>query len=194
MRALHTAATGMTAQELNVQVISNNIANMRTTGYKRQQAHFQDLLYQDMRRSGSVTSQQDTRVPAGIEIGTGVKSVSTARRHVPGRDLAHGEGLRRRHSRRGLLPHRDAGWPHRLLPRRRLRAECRRRTRNQGWVPRPQPGIQVPQDARSVSISAEGQVQVQVAGANEPQDVGQIGLSRFRQQGRPAVDRRQSVP
>ena len=63
MRALHTAATGMTAQELNVQVISNNIANMRTTGYKRQQAHFQDLLYQDMRRSGSVTSQQDTRVP-----------------------------------------------------------------------------------------------------------------------------------
>ena len=52
MRALHTAATGMMAQELNVQVISNNIANLRTTGYKRQQAQFQDLLYENLRRAG----------------------------------------------------------------------------------------------------------------------------------------------
>ena len=53
MRALHTAATGMMAQELNVQVISNNIANLRTTGYKRQRAQFQDLLYETLRRAGS---------------------------------------------------------------------------------------------------------------------------------------------
>ena len=59
MRALHTAATGMMAQELNVQVISNNIANLRTTGYKRQQAHFQDLLYENFRRAGSSTSDQN---------------------------------------------------------------------------------------------------------------------------------------
>ena len=61
MRALHTAATGMMAQELNVQVISNNIANLRTTGYKRQQTHFQDLLYQHLRRAGSATSDQGSR-------------------------------------------------------------------------------------------------------------------------------------
>ena len=58
MRALHTAATGMMAQELNVQVISNNIANMRTTGYKRQRAEFQDLLYEHVRRVGTQTSDQ----------------------------------------------------------------------------------------------------------------------------------------
>src|SRR3954467_12394615 len=79
MRALHTAATGMMAQELNVQVISNNIANMRTTGYKRQRAEFQDLLYENVRRVGSQTSAQGTMVPAGIELGAGVKTVATPR-------------------------------------------------------------------------------------------------------------------
>ena len=69
MRALYTAATGMAAQELNVQVISNNIANMRTTGYKRQRAEFQDLLYQAYRRAGSSTSANGTQAPVGIEVG-----------------------------------------------------------------------------------------------------------------------------
>lgn len=61
MRAMQTAATGMMAQEMNVQVISNNIANVRTTGYKRQQVHFQDLLYENFRRAGSATSDQNTQ-------------------------------------------------------------------------------------------------------------------------------------
>ena len=84
MRALQTAATGMAAQELNVQVISNNIANLRTTGYKRQQAHFQDLLYETFRRAGSSTSDQNTQAPAGVELGSGVKTASTARVMVQG--------------------------------------------------------------------------------------------------------------
>ncbi len=79
MRALHTAATGMMAQELNVQVISNNIANMRTTGYKRQRAEFQDLLYELVRRVGTQTSEQGNILPAGIELGSGVKTVGTPR-------------------------------------------------------------------------------------------------------------------
>ena len=79
MRALHTAATGMMAQELNVQVISNNIANMRTTGYKRQRAEFQDLLYEQVRRVGSQTSDQGNVLPAGIELGSGVKTAGTPR-------------------------------------------------------------------------------------------------------------------
>ena len=79
MRALHTAATGMMAQELNVQVISNNIANMRTTGYKRQRAEFQDLLYEYVSRVGTQTSAQGNILPAGIELGSGVKTVGTPR-------------------------------------------------------------------------------------------------------------------
>ena len=79
MRALHTAATGMMAQELNVEVISNNIANMRTTGYKRQRAEFQDLLYETLRRVGSTTSDQGTMVPAGIQVGSGVRTAATPR-------------------------------------------------------------------------------------------------------------------
>ena len=79
MRALYTAATGMAAQELNVQVISNNIANVRTTGYKRQRAQFQDLLYDYLRRPGAASSDQNTQVPSGVAIGAGVKTASTAR-------------------------------------------------------------------------------------------------------------------
>src|ERR1700731_2023752 len=79
MRALATAATGMMAQELNVQVISNNIANMRTTGYKRQRAEFQDLLYEHVRRIGTQTSTQGNILPVGIDLGGGVKAVGTPR-------------------------------------------------------------------------------------------------------------------
>ncbi len=121
MRALYSAATGMAAQELNVQVISNNIANLRTTGYKRQQVHFQDLLYQNLRRAGSSTSEQNTQLPAGLALGSGVKTTSTARVMSQGTLVLDREGLRRRDPRRGLLPGDDAGWPHRLYPGRLLR-------------------------------------------------------------------------
>src|SRR3954447_11041571 len=91
MRALHTAATGMMAQELNVQVISNNIANMRTTGYKRQRAEFQDLLYEQVRRVGTQTSDQGNILPAGVERGWGVKAVGTPRVMTQGNLLPTGK-------------------------------------------------------------------------------------------------------
>ena len=69
MRSLSIAATGMLAQETNVEVISNNIANMNTTAFKTQRAEFQDLLYQNLRRIGSSTSDSGTVVPAGIQVG-----------------------------------------------------------------------------------------------------------------------------
>src|SRR2546423_12623467 len=84
MRALHTAATGMMAQELNVQVISNNIANMRTTGYKRQRAEFQDLLYEHVSRIGTQTSTQGNILPVGIDLGGGVKTVGPPRTMTQG--------------------------------------------------------------------------------------------------------------
>src|SRR5947207_9144419 len=79
MRALHTAATGMAAQELNVQVISNNIANLRTTGFKKQRAAFQDLIYDHVRRVGAQASDQGTILPVGVDLGGGVKTVGTPR-------------------------------------------------------------------------------------------------------------------
>src|SRR3978361_701159 len=84
MRALYTAATGMAAQELNVQVISNNIANLRTTGYKKQTASFQDLIYEHVRRVGAQASEQGTILPVGIDLGGGVKTVGTPRSMTQG--------------------------------------------------------------------------------------------------------------
>src|ERR1700739_2431382 len=79
MQALRTAATGMAAQELNVQVISNNIANLRTTSYKKQTAAFEDLIYEHVRRVGAQASDQGTILPVGIDLGGGVKTVGTPR-------------------------------------------------------------------------------------------------------------------
>ena len=79
MRALSIAATGMLAQQTNVEVIANNIANMNTTGFKRQRAEFQDLLYQNLDRAGAASSDSGTVVPAGIQIGVGVRTAAVYR-------------------------------------------------------------------------------------------------------------------
>src|ERR1700752_752397 len=79
MRSLSVAATGMLAQQLNVDVISNNIANLSTTGFKRRRAEFADLLYQNYRRVGSQSSDSGTIVPSGVQIGVGVKPTAVYR-------------------------------------------------------------------------------------------------------------------
>ncbi|MGE0522684.1 MAG: flagellar basal-body rod protein FlgG [Variibacter sp.] len=178
MRALHTAATGMMAQELNVQVISNNIANMRTTGYKRQRAEFQDLLYEQVRRVGSQTSDQGNILPAGIELGAGVKTVGTPRIMTQGTlsptgrdfDVAiRGEGFFK-----VLLP--DGRTAYTRDGSFELDAQGRVVT-NQGYVI--QPGITVPQNASQVTINAMGQVSVVLPGNTDSTQLGQIELSMF---------------
>src|SRR5215469_3129931 len=79
MRALSIGATGMEAQQLNVEVISNNIANLSTTGFKRSRAEFQDLLYQNLRSVGSASSDTGTILPSGLQVGLGVKPAATYR-------------------------------------------------------------------------------------------------------------------
>src|SRR6202789_2049782 len=93
MMALRTAATGMAAQQLNVEVISNNIANMNTVGYKKQRAEFEDLLYQDVQRAGSQSSDTGTIVPTGIQIGAGVKAGSVYRITTQGSPTQTGNSL-----------------------------------------------------------------------------------------------------
>jgi flagellar basal-body rod protein FlgG len=178
MRALHTAATGMMAQELNVQVISNNIANMRTTGYKRQRAEFQDLLYEHVRRVGAQTSDQGTVLPAGIELGSGVKTVGTPRIMSQGNlmptqkeyDVAiRGEGFFRIQLPDGRTAYtRDGSFE--------LDAQGRVVTA-QGYLL--QPGISVPQNATGFTVNAQGQVSVTLAGQSASTQVGQIDLANF---------------
>lgn len=178
MRALNTAATGMQAQQLNVEVIANNIANMNTTGFKRQRAEFQDLLYQNVERMGVQSSDAGTIVPTGVQVGVGVKAGSVYRVAEQGSvtqtqnayDLAiQGEGYfivqlpdgRDAYTRAGSFS---------------LSAEGQIVTKD-GYVVAP--GVSVPQDAVGVSINKQGVVQAIMADGSAPQDVGALELARF---------------
>jgi flagellar basal-body rod protein FlgG len=178
MRALHTAATGMMAQELNVQVISNNIANMRTTGYKRQRAEFQDLLYEHVSRIGTQTSTQGNTLPVGIDLGGGVKTVGTPRVMTQGTlsptgkefDVAiRGDGFFKILMPDGTFSYsRDGSF--------QMDAQGRLVTAK-GYVV--QPGITIPQNSTSISINTQGQVSAIVAGTTTPTLLGQMTLTRF---------------
>jgi flagellar basal-body rod protein FlgG len=168
----------MMAQELNVQVISNNLANMRTTGYKRQRAEFQDLLYEHVRRVGAQTSDQGNILPAGIELGSGVKTVGTPRLMTQGSlsqtgkdfDVAiRGEGFFKI-----LLP--DGRTAYSRDGSFELDAQGRLVTAQGSVV---QPGITVPQNASSPTINAQGQVSVTLPGSTTSTTVGQIELAMF---------------
>ena len=167
MRALHTAATGMMAQELNVQVISNNIANMRTTGFKRQRAEFQDLLYEYVSRVGTQTSAQGNILPAGVELGSGVKTVGTPRLMSQGELTQTGKdfdvALRGEGFFKILLP--DGRTAYTRDGSFELDAQGRLVTAQGNLV---QPGITIPQNAMSVSINTQGQVFVTIQGRRRP--------------------------
>lgn len=178
MRALYTAATGMAAQELNVQVISNNIANMRTTGFKKQRAAFQDLIYDHVRRVGAQASDQGTIVPVGVDIGGGVKTVGTPRMMTQGTlsptgndlDIAvRGEGFFKIQMPDGTYSYtRDGSFT----------------TDNTGRVVTAngnplQPTITIPTGASGLTIASNGQVSVTVTGSTTPTVIGQISLTRF---------------
>ena len=178
MKSLQTAASGMMAQQLNVEVISNNIANMRTTGFKRVRAEFQDLLYQDLRRVGSASSDQGTIVPTGIQIGFGVKTGATSRVMSQGNttstekelDMAiRGEGFFQIDMPNGQTAYtRDGSFE----------------LDNQGNLVtldgyQVGPGITIPADAISVTINRQGSVEVTLDNQTAPQQVGQLQLARF---------------
>jgi flagellar basal-body rod protein FlgG len=178
MRALYTAATGMMAQELSVQVISNNIANMQTTGYKRQRAEFQDMLYEHVRRIGTQTSDQGNVLPVGVDIGSGVKTTGTPRIMTQGTlsptgkdfDLAiRGEGFFKIQMPDGTYSYtRDGSFE----------PDSQGRIVNaQGNVVAP--GITIPQNAQSITINPTGQVSVLLPGSTTPSVLGQLTLTRF---------------
>ena len=178
MRALSIASTGMLAQQTNVEVIANNLANMNTTGFKQQRAEFQDLLYQNIQTPGSQTSDSGAVAPNGIQIGAGVKTAAIYRITTQG-DLKNtsnpydvavqGPGYFRIQNADGTDAYTRAG-NFSLSPQGQLVTQ-------QGQVV--QPGIAIPQNTLSVSINAQGQVNATVAGNSTPQTVGQLELTRF---------------
>ncbi|UYY59696.1 flagellar basal-body rod protein FlgG [Sphingomonas sp. S2-65] len=181
MRTLSIAGTGMLAQQTNVDVISNNIANMNTTGFKRQRAEFQDLLYEQVVRPGSASSAT-TNVPTGIQIGSGVKTAAVYRINEQGAthqtdnryDLAiQGHGYFQIELPDGTTGYtRDGSFGV---------SDQGELVTNDGF--RVLPGITVPQNVVDVTISKSGQVQAVVAGDAQPQTLGQLELATFMNEG-----------
>ncbi|OYX58864.1 MAG: flagellar basal-body rod protein FlgG [Brevundimonas subvibrioides] len=178
MRALRTAASGMAAQQLNVEVISNNIANMNTVGYKRQRAEFQDLIYQNVERMGAQSSSQGTVVPTGVQVGLGVKAGSVYRITDQGTPQQTGSDYDVAIDGQGYfqitLPSGEIGFTR--AGNFSLSGEGQLVTEDGYSV---EPAISIPQDAVDVIISKTGQVQVITAGSPEPATVGQLELATF---------------
>ncbi|HET7850001.1 MAG TPA: flagellar basal-body rod protein FlgG [Pseudolabrys sp.] len=178
MRALLTAATGMMAMELNVQVISNNLANMTTTGYKRQRVEFQDLLYDHVSRIGTQTSTQGNILPVGIDIGSGVKTVGTPRLMTQGTLLQTGGSLDVAIRGDGFfkiqLP--DGTFAYSRDGSFQMDQQGRIVTAQGNLV---QPSITIPPNSTGLTISPQGQVSVIPQGSTTPTVLGQLILTRF---------------
>ncbi|MBS7457199.1 flagellar basal-body rod protein FlgG [Coralloluteibacterium stylophorae] len=176
-QALWIAKTGLDAQQTRMSVVSNNLANTNTTGFKRDRASFEDLLYQQVRQPGGASSQQ-TNLPTGLQLGTGVRVVATAKSHTQGNMLQTGNALDVAINGRGffevLLP--DGTPAYTRDGTFQVNAEGEMVT-NSGYPL--QPGIQIPEGAQSVTIGADGTVTVQVAGDAQPLQVGALTLTDF---------------
>ncbi len=177
MRSLWISKTGLDAQQTQLDVVSNNLANVSTTGFKRQRGVFEDLLYQTLRQPGAQSSQQTT-IPTGLQIGTGVRAVATARIFAQGNlnqtnnsmDVAiNGQGFFQ-----VLMP--DGATAYTRDGAFQVDAQGQIVTAN-GYPL--QPSLTVPANSTTVSIGQDGTVSVRVPGQTAPQSVGTIQLANF---------------
>ncbi|MNK04469.1 Flagellar basal-body rod protein FlgG [compost metagenome] len=177
IRSLWIAKTGLDAQQTQMDVISNNLANVSTSGFKRSRAVFEDLLYQNIRQPGAASSQQ-TQLPSGLQIGTGVRPVATERIHTQGnlqltsnsKDMAIlGDGFFQVLMPDGTTAYtRDGSF----------------QTDNQGQMVTSsgfpiQPAIVIPANATAISISRDGIVSVTVPGTTAQTEVGALQVATF---------------
>ncbi len=178
MRALMIAATGMSAQQMRVEVISNNLANMNTTGYNARRADFADLHYQQVTRAGTISASDGSIVPAGVQLGLGVRpsavSVNIAQgslSHTGGElDVAiEGQGYLEVTLPSGLPAYTRDGSLNRTGDGLIVTAE--------GFTVAP--GITIPDDARSISINAQGEIYAYFDDRVEPEVLGQLTLVDF---------------
>ena len=178
MRSLDIGATGMLAQQMNVDTISNNIANMTTTGFKRQRLEFQDLIYQHIDRPGTQTSTNGNIAPSGISLGLGVRPAATYRIHEQGTLQITENDLDVSINGRGFfqieLPNGDTGYTRAGAFGRNADGEM---VTSEGY--RLSPNITIPTDAISVEINGEGEVFATMPNQVAPQNLGQIQLANF---------------
>ncbi len=177
IRALWTASTGMEAQQLNIDVISHNLANVNTTAFKRSRADYQDLLYQELKSAGA-SSSEDTIVPTGIQVGQGVKMVSTAKLFDQGNFRQTGNsfdlGIEGEGFFQVTLP--DGTTSYTRTGELKVDSDGRLVT-SDGYVL--EPAITIPSDSLTVTISADGIFSVTQPGASIPTQVGNLELARF---------------
>lgn len=177
IRSLYIAKTGLDAQQTQLDVISNNLANVSTTGFKRSRATFEDMLYQTVREPGAQTTQQNA-MPTGLQIGTGVRSVATSRIHSQGNltqtnnslDIAiNGQGFLQVQMPDGTTGYTRDGSLH---------TDSQGQLMTSNGLP-VQPAITIPANALSVTIGQDGTVTVNTAGTSAPTTVGTIQLATF---------------
>ena len=177
IRALFTAATGMVAQQTNIDTIANNLANVNTTGFKKSRVNFQDLLYETIRPAGTETAAGAT-TPEGIQIGHGVRPSSVAKMFTPGNLIQTGATFDMAIEGDGFfeveLPDGSSGY---------TRDGSFRVNQNGNLMTVDghlvQPAITLPTDAQQISIGSDGVISVLVPGQTAQQTVGTIQLSRF---------------
>jgi flagellar basal-body rod protein FlgG len=177
IRSLHIAKTGLEAQQTNLDVISNNLANVSTNGFKKSRAVFEDLLYQNVRQPGAQSSQQ-TQLPSGLQIGTGVRTVATERIHTQGNPSQTGNS-------KDVMVN-GAGYFQVLTPD-GTQAYTRdgsfqtdsngQLVTSSGYVL--QPPITVPNNALTLTVGRDGTVSITTQGQTAPTQIGAIQLSTF---------------
>lgn len=175
--ALWAAKTGLDAQQTRMTVVSNNLANVNTSGYKKGRAVFEDLLYQNVKQVGASTSQ-DTLAPSGLSLGTGVRVVATEKLYTQGNLVQTGNPLDLAVEGRGFfqvaLPDGTIGYTRDGSFQVNAEGEL---VTSSGY--RVQPGISIPDSAQSISVGADGTVSVKLAGQASPTQVGSLQLVDF---------------
>ena len=176
--SMHVAKTGLNAQQRRMQVIANNLANVNTTGFKRERVNFETLLYQVLRSSGEATSA-DTNLTSAFSVGTGVRIVNADKLFSQGSIVSTDNALDLAIDGSGffqvLLPDGRIGFTRNGTFSRNNEGAL---TTSSGFVI--QPEIVIPEDAQEINVSSDGVVSVQLAGAVEQEEVGQIEFAEFQ--------------
>ncbi|MCU7860932.1 MAG: flagellar basal-body rod protein FlgG [Candidatus Thiodiazotropha sp. (ex Lucinoma kastoroae)] len=175
--ALWIAKTGLDAQQTNMSVISNNLANVNTTGFKRDRAVFNDLIYQNLRQVGAQSSE-NTELPSGLMVGTGVRVVATQKEHSQGNIVQTGNSLDVAVQGKGYFQilHPDGNIVYSRDGTFSLTADGNIVTTNGYEL---QPAMTVPTNATSLTVGSDGVVSVLQSGNNTPTQIGQIELAYF---------------
>jgi len=175
--ALWISKTGLDAQQTRLSVISNNLANVNTTGFKRDQAIFQDLIYQNKKQSGGQTTE-DTRLPSGLSIGTGVRVVATEKLHTQGNITQTGKPLDMAILGRGFfqIQQADGSVAYTRDGTFQIDADGQVVT-SQGQLM--QPALRIPSDTQSITIGQDGVVTVLTGTNTSPTQIGNVQLSDF---------------